>query len=56
MESGGNKPIKTDDIPNAPKRNQNKVLGKALKTIFTGKPPSSGSQGDSSNRSKVAPE
>lgn len=57
MENNGNsKPIKKDNIPDSTKRQQNKVLGKALKTVFTGKS-SSGNQGSSpSNSSKVAPQ
>ncbi|KNA08076.1 hypothetical protein SOVF_165940 [Spinacia oleracea] len=56
MDNGGSRPVKKDDVPESSKRKPNKVLGKALKTIFTGKPPSSGGHGDTGNGSRVAPE
>ena len=57
MDSGGNKSVKKDNIPDSTKRKPNKVLGSAVKTIFTGKPPSDGQGGSSSgNSSRVAPE
>lgn len=54
MDNGGQRPVKKDDVPDSIKRKPNNVLGKALKTIFTGKPPS-GDQGGS-NGTRVAPE
>jgi len=58
MDHGGNKSVKKpDNIPDSAKRKPNKVLGNAVKTIFTGKPPSDGQGGSSfGNSSRVAPE
>ena len=57
MDNGGDrKQTKKDNIPESPKRKPNKVLGSAIKTIFTGKPPSGNQGSPSNNGARVAPE